>query len=203
MSTILEQFGPATVLLFRTKFESDLPTKARLREVLMTKEVRYYSANGLHCQDLSRLSLATHLSAIAATDHHTEFEDCSHAVIAHLELRCNSFAVLSFAPMLVAGYNVNESCLATMESLLALYKEVRRCRAQAEHWVRGAHGTIDLFTKLGIKDDTVENIDRLRLRELEETYAIGTLQTIHDGLGKWAKDFSWTANQSGEDSVLA
>jgi hypothetical protein len=123
-------------------------------------------------------------------------------VIAPPDLRCNSLAVLSFAPMLLAGYNVDESCFDKVEVLLDFYKEVSTVRSHAERWVRSARENIDLFAKLGIKDSTVENTDQLRLRELEDTYAIGTLQVIHYGLGKWAKDFSWTNGQSEDGSCI-
>lgn len=188
MSSIVEQFGTATVLLFSARWDAAPPSQKRLRELLGVSDLRVYSANGAHGEDLACLTIACE---IAEGGNQRRDRPCTHAAISRSKIAPNGLALIELAPILIGGFRVDDKRILALFICLRLWNKTRQIRASAEEWITSARNNIDELKLLQIQDESVTNVDNQLLVELEEGYGIKAHAQTTQLIKSWISGTSW------------
>lgn len=189
MSSIVEQFGTATVLLFSVNDKSMLSSKRRLRELLNAPDIQIYSGLGVHEPDLARLTCVHEISTNGCLRHSFH---CTHAAISRAEVVPKGLEILEFGQHLLAGFKVDKESMSDLDALVMFWREARLTRASVEQWISSARENTEKFRAFGIKDPTVTEVDEKVLSELDAFYGVEACRKATELIKAWVEKNSWT-----------
>lgn len=194
MPTIVEQFGPATVVLFNAPFESTLPPMSELKRVLGVDQVRYYSSNGRFSQEIGHLLLALDVDRELAPPKNSlrlVETSCTHAFITGSQVAWNAAVGLHYDAKVIAGFQLQGECMSELGDLLAKYQKVQHVRSCAACWLSDAKRNIETIEETGYCDAVVTGLDVGMFEDLSNTYGATALNTARSLICEWVNRHTW------------
>lgn len=189
MSSIVEQFGTATVLLFSGNHKSERPSKRRLRELLNAPDIQIYSGMGVHRGDINQLNLALQ---IAENGRSTRSIDYLHAAISRSVIVPKGLEILEFSESLLAAFTIDQKSMKHLHLLIIAWVESQCARASADSWIRAARENAERLRKIGLQDATVTGVDEKVLSELGASYGVEAERYATEFIKAWVAKNSWT-----------
>lgn len=193
MSEIIKQFGQATVILFNSPFESELPSKSAVRKLLGSGQVKYYGRNGLFQRDIINLLCAHDVSVGTQSLEYWRSSEtpCTHAFVTNHQVKFNAFAGLTYGAQLVAGFNLAGNCMEELDRLLDQRRQAVGIRRCAKDWLSTARHNINILVGTGYPDPSVSGVDLAMFEYLAGNYGSSALAAVESDINSWVSQYTW------------
>ena len=196
MKDFLGPYGAATIVLFTSQFDSELPKLGDLKRLLKIPDGAFYRSTGQHSGEVARLEQL--LSILRSTDANADFGyrhsggDLSTDYLFTVSgVPFSVFAALKYSAQLVAVFNLTKVAMADLVLLLDRHRRVCGLRNRCLQWPATLHEQIEQATKLGIQDPTILQADIEAVQRVTENYGLAAIQTCKDALQRWYDTHRW------------
>jgi hypothetical protein len=193
MSEIIKQFGQATVILFNSPFETDLPAKSEIRRILGSGQVKSYGRKGQFNKDITDL-LHAHDVSVNAEDPRYRFvtnASCTHAFITNNFVKFNAFAGLTYGAQLVAGFNLSGSSMDVLDLLLEHRQDLYKVISERAHWRERATAHRERMIHLGYSGPAASCTDLELFGELGHENGTAALYRVRQDIADWVTQHTW------------
>ena len=122
MKPFLGPYGAATIVLFTSQFDSELPKLSDLKRLLHIPDGVFYRSTGYHCRDITRLEDVLRtlrdptVNSISYTYRRKTLSTDYLATVAGVNQ--SLFMTLKYSAQLVAGFNLTTQAMEELAALL-------------------------------------------------------------------------------------
>jgi hypothetical protein len=194
MTELLEKFKDCTLILLKTPFDSEIPTKGEVKTLLGVEDVFYYKRRGPYGDDIRCMELALHITENSSTpliEYSNYITKCTSIVVTNAGVNRGSFLKLKYPSNVVDGFCLNQQSWAELTDILERYKvSIAVCKS-FENWFRSAKYNAHIFNDHAIIDSTVTDLDLNALLIQQQTYGVSALQSIQQDAKAWVTQYRW------------
>ena len=135
-NTLLGPYGKATVVLFTSQFETQLPKLAQLKKQLGISDGKYFSSNGNFDLPIAALdeALATARNGGRPLGIHRRAIACTHVLVTLADVHADLFALIKYSADLLEGFNLTEPAIKELTDLLNRRRHIAWMRHACSDW---------------------------------------------------------------------
>jgi hypothetical protein len=196
-NTILGPFGAATVVLFTSQFDTQLPKLGEMKKRLGITDGKYYSANGNFSQSIGYLVDALATARNAGNPPGTPYPsvNCSHILVTVADVNSDLFALIRYSAELLGGFNLTEPALEELSRLLDRRREISWMRRTCNSWAETLTNLKAKARKLKLSDPSILEVDIKAISRITDPYALGALAEVDAEIAQWYGRFRWRTLQ--------
>lgn len=195
MKPFLGPYGAATIVLFTSQFDSELPKLSDLKRLLQIPDGDFYRSTGNHRESIGYLEQTLKILRSPTLNpnirHYGNQRISTDYLVTIADLRYSLFAALKYPAQLVAGFNLTTQSMAELETLLQQYHRVCILRNQCASWPEVLENQIETAKKLGVTEPSILEADFEAVRRVTENYGLDAIQTCKDALQQWYDTYRW------------
>jgi len=204
MKPFLGPYGAATVVLFTSQFDSELPKLSDLKRLLQIPDGTFYRSTGIHRESIGYLEQTLKILRSSELNpkihYYSSLRMSTDYLVTIADLRYSLFAALKYPAQLVAGFNLTTQSMAELETLLQQYHRVCHLRNHCAGWPEVLEGNIETAQELGVTEPSILEADIEAVRRVTENYGLDAIQTCKDALQQWYDIYRWNVAPSGSDT---
>jgi hypothetical protein len=193
MSTFLGPRGQATVILFSSHFDHELPKLRELKRMLKIPDGKFYKSKGYHNRWIDQLeSLLTKLrQARAPESDQIRRVSSTDFLVTVPDVAPNLFLTMKYSAELIGGFNLTDQSMVVLGDLLRAYDSATYVHQTPERIVSWLES--NMTTRLaGAQDDqTVLQPDLDGIKRLLAGYGDANLEAAIKGLEDWHEQYRW------------
>lgn len=185
--------GAATVVLMNSPDPATLPKKKEIRKTFSLKESKYLKGEGWYRSEIGSLE-----RALAIANGRTDVPPwIAVATTDFLLLPPGSkqplFFILKHAPVLIAGFDLTDACMADLDRHLNRHSYITSWRSSVEGFYHSLSRHSESAQEKGIADQSITNPDIARLQETLAGYGNAALASVTADIKQWCATYTWKA----------
>jgi hypothetical protein len=196
-NTFLGPFGAATVVLFTSQFDTQLPKLGEMKKRLGVTDGKYYSGHGNFEQPVRFLenAIATARNAGHPSGKPYPSVHCSHILLTVADVHSDLFALIRFSAELLGGFNLNEHAMEELSRLLDRRQEITWMRMACTGWAEQLTDHKAKARRLKLTDPSILNADVEAISTVTKPYALGALAEVDEEITLWYERYRWRTVQ--------
>ena len=203
-NTLLGPYGKATVVLFTSQFETQLPKLVELKKRLGITDGKYYSSNGNFMQSIACLDEAVGTARKVAhpLSSFRRSTRCSHILVTVADVHSDLFALIKYSAELLEGFNLTEPALKQLTDLLDRRREIAWMRQTCSEWAETLTEHIAKAKDMGLTDPSILEADVNAVSSITDPYALEAIAQVNAEIVGWHERHRWRTVQEAT-SLLA
>jgi len=203
MKPFLGPYGAATIVLFTSQFDSELPKLSDLKRLLHIPDGVFYRSTGYHCRDITRLEDVLRtlrdptVNSISYTYRRKTLSTDYLATVAGVNQ--SVFMTLKYSAQLVAGFNLTTPAMEELAALLDHHQFIWNLRENCEHWPSTLQDQMQVAQSKGLTDTSILEADFEAVRRVTNDYGLAAIQTSVQALAKWHETYRWKDGHKSSD----
>lgn len=193
-NSIIGPLGKATVVLLRTQFESDLPNKKDVKNLLKVNDLAYYRSHGKFAIEIFELERALNIvnghRCKAFRSDMTNYTS-SDILVMTANVNPQVFFTLKYTGVVIAGFNLDVPAMNTLRESLKLYDFAIRMESDAKQWLFDVTNNMQKMHELGLSDPVVTDINLQLFSDLKNTYGQAAIADATSRLKAWHSQYAW------------
>ena len=197
MNNLLGPFGAATVVLFTSQFDTQLPKLSEVKKRLSITDGKYYSRNGNFMYPITQLedALATARQGGNSVNVSIRSVNCSHILITVAGVHSDLFALIKYSAELMEGFNLTDSAMTELQELLERRRRISRMRNACSDWAETLTDQIVKAQGMGLTDPSILEVDLSAISSITDPYALGALAEADLEITRWYERYRWRTVQ--------
>ena len=199
MSEFLGPHGKATIILMRSHFDSELPKLKDLKKLLHIPDGKYYKSGGRNYHEVSKLEkLLLILQEVRGEKKDWKKADSSDYLITVAEVHSNLFMTLKYTAQVVDGFNLTDSALKDLDTLINDYNQICSMRSDITHMWDVLNRNSTRATEKGFDDTTILNPDVISLQKTLAGYGDSQYANASKNILDWYEAHRWKYGTSSK-----
>ena len=199
MSEFLGPHGQATIILMRSHFDSELPKLKDLKKLLHIPDGKYYKSGGRNSYEINKLEkLLLILQEIRGEERDWNKTSSSDYLITVAEVHSNLFMTLKYTAQVVDGFNLTDSAMKDLDSLITDYNQVCSMRSDIEHMWDVLKRNSERANDKGFIDKTILNPEVAALQKILLGYGDVQYATVAKNVQDWYDTYRWKVKSSSK-----
>ena len=199
MSEFLGPHGKATIILMRSHFDSELPKLKDLKKLLHIPDGKYYKSGGRNYHEVSKLEkLLLILQEVRGEEKDWKKADSSDYLITVAEVHSNLFMTLKYTAQVVDGFNLTDSALKDLDTLINDYNQICSMRSDITHMWDVLNRNSTRATEKGFDDSTILNPDVISLQKTLAGYGDSQYANASKNILDWYEAHRWKYGTSSK-----
>ena len=203
MKPFLGPYGAATIVLFTSQFDSELPKLSDLKRLLQIPDGAYYRSTGHHSTEVSQLEkVLTILRAPTVNPSRYSYRRqalCTDYLVTVAGVNQSLFMTLKYSAQLVAGFNLTAQAMQELASLLERNRLIWNLRESCESWPSTLQNHIEEAQSMGLTDTSILEADYEAVSRVTTDYGLQAIQTSVQALGQWHDTYRWKDGRQSSD----
>ena len=191
--TLLGPYGKATVVLFTSQFETQLPKLAQLKKQLGITDGKYFSSNGNFDLPIAALdeAVATARNGGRPLGIHRRAVECTHVLVTLADVHADLFALIKYSADLLEGFNLTEPAMKELTDLLNRRRHIAWMRHACSDWTETLTKHIARAQDLGLTDPSILNVDINAISAITDPYALEAIDQASNEIVVWYERYRW------------
>jgi hypothetical protein len=203
MKPFLGPYGAATIVLFTSQFDSELPKLSDLKRLLQIPDGTYYRSTGHHSTEVGHLEqVLTILRAPDANPNRYTYRRktlSTDFLITVAGVNQSLFMTLKYSAQVVAGFNLTTQAVEELAALLKQHHCIWNLRENCESWPSTLQDQMQEAQSMGLTDTSILEADFEAVRRVTKDYGLEAIQTSVKALEQWYETYQWKHVPPGSD----
>ena len=199
MSEFLGPHGQATIIMMRSHFDSELPKLKDLKKLLHIPDGKYYKSGGRNYHEINKLEkLLAILQDIRGEERDWNKTNSSDYLITVAEVHSNLFMTLKYTAQVVDGFNLTDSALKDLDTLINDYNQICSMRSDITHMWDVLNRNSTRATEKGFDDSTILNPDVIYMQNTLAGYGDSQYANASKNILDWYEAHRWKYGTSSK-----
>ena len=195
MKPFLGPYGAATIVLFTSQFDSELPKLSDLKRLLHIPDGAFYRSTGHHSTEVGHLEqVLTILRAPDANPNRYTYRRKSLStdfLITVAGVNQSLFMTLKYSAQVVAGFNLTTQAVEELNALLKQHHCIWNLRENCESWPSTLQDQMQEAQSMGLTDTSILEADFEAVFRVTKDYGLEAIQTSVKALEQWYETYRW------------
>ena len=192
-NTLLGPYGKATVVLFTSQFETQLPKLGELKKRLGVTDGKFYLSNGNFMHSIASLdeAIATKRNVPNPMGLNLHAVSCTHIFLTVADVHPELFALVKYSAELLEGFNLTDLAFKQLNDLLHRRREIAWMRNECSDWAKTLTEQIAKANEMGLTDRSILDVDVNAVSTMTQPYALEAIAQANAEIISWYDRYRW------------